>query len=41
VTSPVALFDGDSIGIGSLVVAFHAHGDDTTETVGWVRGPEA
>ena len=41
VTSPVALFDGDSIGIGSLVVTFHARGDDTTETVGWVRGPEA
>jgi len=41
VTSPVALFDGDSIGIGSLVVTFHARGDDTTETQGWVREPGA
>jgi len=41
VTSPVALFDGDSIGIGSLVVTFHTRGDDTTETQGWVRRPEA
>ncbi len=40
VTTPVDLLDGDSIGIGSLVVTFHARGDDTTETQRWARGPE-
>jgi DNA-binding winged helix-turn-helix (wHTH) protein len=31
VTGPVALADGDSIGIGSLLLTFHTHDDDTTQ----------
>ena len=32
VTAPVTLVDGDTIGIGSLLVIFHARGADSTET---------
>ena len=35
VTTPVALVDGDSIGIGSVIVTFHKRGGDTTETLAW------
>jgi DNA-binding winged helix-turn-helix (wHTH) protein len=32
VTAPVALVDGDSLGIGSLLLTFRVRGGDTTET---------
>ena len=33
VTAPVALADGDSIGIGSHLVIFRTRGADSTETL--------
>jgi DNA-binding winged helix-turn-helix (wHTH) protein len=35
VAGVVALADGDSIGIGSLLLTFRLRGDDSTETLGW------
>jgi DNA-binding winged helix-turn-helix (wHTH) protein len=35
VTAPIALADGDAIGIGSLLLTFHARGGETTETQAW------
>jgi DNA-binding winged helix-turn-helix (wHTH) protein len=34
-TAPIALADGDAIGIGSLRLTFHTHGGETTETQAW------